>query len=120
MWNLGRCCGKALVQLNFEVGICLGILEVAMSLPATISTAKKPSADDVVVQLQNGDQANQKTFHAWYETTPAKFKVELIGGEVFVPSPLKVPHSDHHAKVVFWLVHYEMETPGTKCPGQRH
>jgi hypothetical protein len=66
------------------------------------------------IQLENGERADQKTFHAWYKTTPKSFKAELIGGEVVVASPLKVDHSEYHAQMMLWLGHYAVETPGTR------
>src|SRR5437867_1956474 len=86
-----------------------------MNLPATIAVAKKYAVPQpIIVQLENGERKDQKTFHTWYETTPEGFKAELIQGEVFMPSPLRLPHSEHQAKVIFWSGYYEMDTPGTR------
>lgn len=67
------------------------------------------------VLLENGERIDQKTFHAWYETTPKQFKAELIGGEIFVSSPTKASHGIYSAKVVSWLGFYEIHTPGTQA-----
>ncbi len=85
-----------------------------------MSLSQKVAETDATVngvppQLENGERADQKTFHGWYETTPADFKAELIGGEVVVASPLKVNHSEYHAQCMLWLAHYALATPGTRA-----
>src|SRR5437868_5509394 len=79
--------------------------------------AKQPDqavANGEVIDLENGERVDQKTFHAWYKTTPRKFKAELIGGEVVVASPVKISHGEHHGVVTGWLWMYSIETPGTR------
>jgi Uma2 family endonuclease len=85
---------------------------LAMSSSQAIERPVPPNG--IVIQLENGERADQKTFHAWYKTTRDGFKAELIGGEVVVASPLKVNHSEHHGLVMFWLWSYTLETPGTR------
>jgi Uma2 family endonuclease len=65
--------------------------------------------------LENGEHLDQKTFHARYEAMPETTRAELIGGIVFMPSPLKRPHSRMHARVMQWLLDYEDATPGTEA-----
>jgi Uma2 family endonuclease len=64
--------------------------------------------------LENGDHLDQKTFHARYEAMPEGFRAELIGGIVFVPSPLKQPHGRMHPFVSHWLASYEDATAGVE------
>ncbi len=64
-------------------------------------------------ELFDGARMDRKTFHRLYEQTPPKFKAELIGGVVYVASPLKVPHGRHHALLMGWLFTYASATPGT-------
>src|SRR5438093_9667991 len=64
--------------------------------------------------LEAGDHLDQATFHARYEAMPANFRAELIGGVVFVPSPLRLEHGVSHALVMGWLTHYWITTPGTQ------
>jgi Uma2 family endonuclease len=64
--------------------------------------------------LEAGDHLDQATFHARYEAMPPDFRAELIGGVVFVPSPLRKAHGRHHALVVGWLINYWIATPGTE------
>jgi Uma2 family endonuclease len=63
--------------------------------------------------LEEGDHLDQKTFHERYEAMPEGARAELVGGIVFMPSPLKMPHSGIHARVVQWQCGYVDRTPGT-------
>jgi len=64
--------------------------------------------------LEAGDHLDQATFHTRYEAMPPGFRAELIGGVVFVPSPLRKEHGRHHALVMGWLINYWIATPGTE------
>lgn len=64
--------------------------------------------------LEPGAHVDQKTFHERYEAMPPGTRAELIGGIVFMPSPLKRPHSRMHARVMNWLTRYEDATPGVE------
>jgi Putative restriction endonuclease len=64
--------------------------------------------------LEAGDHLDQATFHARYEAMPPDFRAELIGGVVFVPSPLRLDHGVSHALVMGWMIHYSIATPGTQ------
>lgn len=64
--------------------------------------------------LEPGDRLDQKTFHERYESMPKNFRAELIGGLVFVPSPLRRPHGSMHKRIIHWLCEYEDATPGTE------
>jgi Putative restriction endonuclease len=56
----------------------------------------------------------QKEFHRRYEQQPDHVKAELIGGVVYVASPLRRPHGARHPQLsgVLWL--YESATPGVE------
>ena len=64
--------------------------------------------------LEAGDHLDQATFHARYEAMPEDFWAELIGGVVFVPSPLRAEHGVYHALIMGWLTNYWIATPGTE------
>lgn len=53
--------------------------------------------------LENGEHLDQATFHARYQAAPPSFKAELVGGMVFVSSPVSSSHSAVHALVVLGL-----------------
>jgi Uma2 family endonuclease len=65
--------------------------------------------------LENGDRLDQKTFHARYLAMPKHVRAELIGGIVYMPSPLKRRHGRHGSRFIHWLCEYELATPGTEC-----
>jgi Uma2 family endonuclease len=64
--------------------------------------------------LENGERLDQKTFHARYEAMPEGTRAELIGGIVYMPSPLKPPHGRMHIRVSHWLANYEDATTGVE------
>jgi Uma2 family endonuclease len=77
---------------------------------------RDPEPDRPVVilpPLEQGDHLDQVTFHARYEAMPPSVRAELIGGVVYMPSPLKVPHALAHPEVIAWLWNYRLATPGT-------
>jgi Uma2 family endonuclease len=64
--------------------------------------------------LVNGDHLDQSTFHAVYESMPEHCRAELIGGVVYMASPMRVPHGKMNPLVSAWLGEYEAATPGTE------
>ncbi len=62
--------------------------------------------------LYNGDHMNQPEFHRRYETYPEDVTYELIGGIVYMASPLKRQHGTYDPKLTFVLSIYEAATPG--------
>jgi Uma2 family endonuclease len=78
--------------------------------PATLPV-DKPS----LPPLEPGDRLDQKTFHERYEAMPEDFRAELVGGIVFMPSPLRIAHGRHHMQLSGWLWLYEQETPGVQA-----
>jgi Uma2 family endonuclease len=64
------------------------------------------------IELQNGDRMNREEFHRLYEQTPEGFKAELIGGIVYVASPLFPAHGKPHLHLSALVVAYEARTPG--------
>jgi Uma2 family endonuclease len=81
----------------------------AMSaIPRPIPARRNPQ------ELQSGDRMTQEEFHRVYERMPEDFKAELIGGTVYVASPLKIGHSESHPLVSLVLTLYQGSTPGVK------
>jgi Uma2 family endonuclease len=64
--------------------------------------------------LVNGERMKQPEFHRRYEACPEDEKWELIGGIVYMASPLKLPHSRYDGKIGFVLETYEFATPGVE------
>jgi len=53
-------------------------------------------------------------FHKIYELTPEDFKAELVGGIVYVASPLGVDHGTNHLPLGSVFLAYEAATPGVQ------
>ncbi len=64
--------------------------------------------------LENGDRLDQTTFHARYEAMSEEVRAELIGGIVYMSSPLKRRHGRIGTRFIRWLGEYEEATPGTE------
>lgn len=64
--------------------------------------------------LVNGEHMSQPEFHRRYELCPEGEKWELVGGIVYVASPLKLKHSDYDGEIGYLLEAYRRATPGTQ------
>lgn len=67
------------------------------------------------VELYSGDRMTQEEFHRAYKRMPKDFKAELIGGTVYVASPLRLPHATAHPAFGTLLFVYKSHTPGVEC-----
>jgi Uma2 family endonuclease len=82
-------------------------------------TLRAPTAEAAVRDgrfgqlLYSGDRLDRRTFHALYLLTPEGFKAELIGGVVYVASPVSFRHGRPHAVLCGWLALYSEATPHT-------
>jgi Uma2 family endonuclease len=65
--------------------------------------------------LANGDHMKQPEFHRRYEQCPKGEKWELVGGIVYMPSPLSVTHSDYQEEIGYALSVYRRSTPGVQA-----
>src|SRR5262249_30623480 len=88
--------------------------QVASVLDKSRSKGDKTSARDLLPPLENGDHLDQKTFHERYEAMPEDVHAELIGGIVYMASPMKRRHGRYGTRVIGWLGEYEEATPGTE------
>jgi hypothetical protein len=64
--------------------------------------------------LHSGDRMTRSEFHRLYESSPENFKAELVGGVVYVASPLKNQHAENHVPLTIAFGVYEAATPGTR------
>jgi hypothetical protein len=62
--------------------------------------------------LMAGERLDQPTFHARYEAMPPETWAELVGGIVYMPSPLRYEHGTRDVPVSYWLGHYQRFTNG--------
>ena len=79
---------------------------------ATVLETTSPPAEDV--ELHSGDRMTREEFHRLYERTPENFRAELIGGIVYVSSPLKRRHGINHLPLGHVFFAYEGHTPGVE------
>ncbi len=66
-----------------------------------------------VPPLAAGDKLTREEFLRRWEAHPEIKKAELIGGLVFMASPVSVEHGDMEGDVGTWLGVYKAATPGT-------
>ncbi|MGE3804716.1 MAG: Uma2 family endonuclease [Gemmataceae bacterium] len=66
------------------------------------------------LELAPGDNLTAEEFIRRYENMPGMEKAELIGGVVYMPSPVSVQHGDLDSNVNLWLGLYPLHTPGCK------
>ena len=64
--------------------------------------------------LMNGQHLDQPTFHERYEAMPDGTWAELVGGRVYMPSPLRNEHGEHDDHVAFWVVRYKRSAKGLR------
>src|SRR3954453_7352644 len=76
---------------------------------STVDRTKSPP-------LEAGQRLDRATFHARYEAMPPDTRAELIGGVVYMPSPLSVNHGNFDSLVTTWLTLYRRATPGVEAP----
>jgi Uma2 family endonuclease len=63
--------------------------------------------------LEPGDHLTRDEFERRYDAMPGLKKAELIGGVVYMPSPVRVRrHGGPQAYLITWLGTYRLRTPG--------
>lgn len=67
-----------------------------------------------LLPLYNGDRMTQREFHRRYEAYLEDAKFELIGGVVYMASPLGFPHDKFHSLLSLSLGTYQADTPGVE------
>ena len=71
-------------------------------------------AEPAGLELQNGDRMTREEFHRVYSQMAEDFTAELIGGIVYVASPLKRRHGTNHLPLGTLFFTYEAHTPGVE------
>jgi Uma2 family endonuclease len=66
--------------------------------------------------LEAGEQLDQPTFHERYEAMPPETRAELVGGVVYMPSPVSDDHAEPDNDISGWLFQYKLLTPGVRSP----
>jgi hypothetical protein len=71
------------------------------------------TVEESVPPLGAGDRLTREEFLRLWEAHPEIKRAELIGGVVYMPSPVSVDHGDMEGTVGGLLFHYRVHTPGT-------
>src|SRR5437868_101206 len=66
-----------------------------------------------VPPLEAGDRLTREEFLRRWEAHPEIKKAELLGGIVYMPSPVSMDHGATDSDVGAWLANYRAATPGT-------
>src|SRR5260370_3184352 len=69
--------------------------------------------EESVPPLNAGDKLTREEFLRRWEAHPEIKNAELIGGIVYMASPVSVEHGDMEGDVGGWLAVYNAATPGT-------
>src|SRR5437868_12074123 len=77
--------------------------------------AKLAACVDGLPELHSGDRMTRKEFHRIYEQMPPDFKAELVGGTVYVASPLKRGHGLRQQFLGALFAIYVLRTRGVEC-----
>ena len=80
-----------------------------------MSTVDRPQPR-VLPPLEAGQRLDQPTFHERYAAMPDMTRAELVGGVVFMPSPLRDMHGETDRMIGGWLFLYQTATPGLRSP----
>jgi len=67
------------------------------------------------LSLSAGDTLTWQEFERRWDATPEVKFAELIGGKVYMPSPLSVWHGEEVSVAIYWVAHYAAHTPGCKA-----
>ncbi len=78
-----------------------------------MSTVERPRVSTLPVLIA-GQRLDQPNFHERYEAMPPETRAELVGGVVYMPSPMRGDHGMEGRIVAGWLFYYQLKTPGVK------
>ncbi len=70
------------------------------------------TVEQEVQALVRGDKLTRDEFLRRWKTARRIKHAELIGGVVYMPSPVSLQHGDMENRLAFWLAYYALSTPG--------
>src|SRR5262249_2002956 len=70
---------------------------------------------ETLAPLVAGQRMRQPEFHARYEAMPPDTRAELIGGVVYMPSPVSDRHGTVHTLSIMWIAHYRYRAQGLQA-----
>jgi len=79
-----------------------------------MSTVERVQPKAFLPPLVHGQHLDQPTFHERYEAMPPDTRAELVGGVVYMPSPMRRDHGTWSRIVAGWLDSYQRFTPGVE------
>jgi Uma2 family endonuclease len=79
-----------------------------------MSTAERTRPPRTLPPLVAGQRLDQPTFHERYEAMPPETRAELVGGIVYMPSPMRIDHGETGCIVIGWMDRYVRFTPGIR------
>ena len=77
-----------------------------------------PTVAERIPPLVAGDRLTREEFLRRWEAMPRVKKAELIGGVVYIPSPVRLDHGESHSDIAAWLGVYAASTTG--CRGGKN
>ena len=77
-----------------------------------MSTVEHAQTKILLPPLVAGQQLDQPTFHERYEAMPEGTWAELVGGRVYMPSPVRNEHGEYDEDVALWTGLYKKATKG--------
>jgi hypothetical protein len=99
-------------RLSLESGMKLGMIRGMKTAHRKVRTATTANGTP---GLHSGDRLTQAEFHRRYIATPEHVKAELIGGVVYMASPVHRLHATYHLKLAVAIGHYEGHTFGVEA-----
>ncbi len=81
----------------------------------TATPRQPPEEKSTLGDLRSGDKMKREEFHDIYRMMPEEFRAELVGGIVYVSSPLKKRHGKFHLQMAAILAAYEAQTRGVEA-----
>ncbi len=79
-----------------------------------MSTLERAKPKTSPPPLVCGEHLDQPTFHERYEAMPDGTWAELVGGVVYMPSPMRNEHGEHDEDVAVWTGLYKRATKGLR------
>jgi len=79
-----------------------------------MSTIERTRPPKTLPPLVAGEHLDQPTFHERYGAMPDDTWAELVGGVVYMPSPVRSEHGGFDDVAVYWTGHYRRFTKGVR------
>jgi Uma2 family endonuclease len=79
-----------------------------------MSIVERAHPTKILPPLVNGQHLDQSAFHERYEAMPEGTWAELVGGVVYMPSPVRNEHGDYDDTISLWVGLYKRSTKGLR------